>query len=210
MSGILNSKIAFILWSTLSGTISFFIGGVIVCMISSRADIPILNTIIAGSIGGFLLGLFLRKRQKIGKMTISGIVAVPVGFWSAFILAAGVDFLFSIIGVNSENPNISDISNIIGIILMGTICGAIFGAILYGCRSVRIFAVTGATASFPFGVLVGALNSGHWIKGWLESLLAVFGKIDLNLLAIIMSFGIGIGLSIGLYEILKRKNETIV
>jgi len=50
-------------------------------------------------------------------------------------------------------------------------------------------------------LLVGMINSGHRIKAVLENQLAVLGNIDLNFLAIITSFGTGIGMSIGLYDL---------
>lgn len=200
MSEIKNSKIVYILWSTLSGTISFLISGIIACVILLLLDTYILETIIAGGIGGVLLGIFLRKRQMIGKMTIAGFIAVPVGFWTSFVLG---EALFSIPFIHAcfANPNIPDI---IAIIFMGILCGAVFGVILYGRKSIWLFSVVCGIISFPFGLLVAGMNSGHYIKTWLENLLKVFGKIDLNLLAIIISLGIGIGLSIGLYEMLKQ------
>lgn len=66
--------------------------------------------------------------------------------------------------------------------------------------------IAGGIVSIPFGLLVGSMNSGHWIKMWLENLFKIFGKIDLNFLTVIIEFGIGIGLSIGLYSMLKRRS----
>lgn len=196
----------FLLWSTLAGTISFFIAGVIGCIILLCLDNSILETIIAGGLGGLLLGISLGKPKMIGKMALAGLVAIPVGFWSAFILAGGVDLLLSLIGVNTESPSIYNIGNIIGIIVMGIICGAIFGAILNGRKAIWIFSAVGGIVSFPFGILVGLFNAGQPIKATFENLLAVFGSIDLNLLVIITSFGVGIGLSIGLFSMLKQRS----
>jgi hypothetical protein len=96
--------------------------------------------------------------------------------------------------------------NIIGIIFMGIICGAIFGATIYGRKSILTFSAVCGLVSFSFGILVGFFNSGHPIKATFENLFAVFGPIDLNFLAIITSFGVGIGLSIGLFSMLKQKS----
>jgi len=191
MSKINNSKIVYILWSTLVGTISFFIGGVIVFVISLRIDIAILDTIIAGAIGGLLLGVFLRKQQKIGIMTIAGVVAVPVGFWVSFFLG----YVFS------EIPLIADtrIPDVLAFILMGTLVSGLFGAIIYGRKSIWLFAVVGGFLSIPLGFFVDALNSGR-----LNNLLNVLGVPNLGVLPFIVSFGIGIGLSIGLYEMRKQ------
>lgn len=197
MSKFNSSKIVHILWSMLLGLVSFLISGVMSCMVILHLDNYILATIMAGGIGGLLLGLFLSMRQKIIKMAIAGIIAAPIGLFTSFILAEGFSSLIPSIG----NTNIPDI---IAIIFMGTIFGAVFGAIIYGRKSLWLFSVVCGTVSIPFGLLVGAMNSGHYVKVWLENLFKVFGKIDLNFLAIIMAFGIGIGLSIGLYNILKQ------
>jgi len=203
MSKINTSKITYILSSMLLGMASFIISGVIACIVILRLDNYIFATIIAGGIGGILLGLFFRTRQKIIRMAIAGIIGMPFGLMMSFLLVEGIGSLFPSIGAYFENSNIPDIS---AIILMGIIFGAVFGAMVYGRKSIWLFSLVCGTVAFPFGLLVGAMNSGHWIKVWLENLLGVFGKIDLNFLAIIMSFGIGIGLSIGLYNILKQRN----
>jgi hypothetical protein len=202
MSEIRKKAWAFLLWSTLAGTISFFIAGVIGCIILLRLDNYILETIIAGGLGGLLLSVFLGKLKTIGKITLASLVAVPIAFWTSFILAEG---LFSIPFIHTffENPNVPDI---IAIIFMGIICGAIFGAIIYGRKTIWIFSAVCGIVSLPFGMLVGLFNAWHPIKATFENLLAVFGPIDLNFLTIITSFGVGVGLSIGLFNMLKQKS----
>ncbi len=86
MSKINTSKITYILWSMLLGMASFLISGVMACMVILRLNNYILETIIAGGIGGLLLGLFLRMPQKIGRITIAGIIAVPIGIFTSFIM----------------------------------------------------------------------------------------------------------------------------
>lgn len=206
MSGIKKNGLVFLLWSMLAGTISFFSSAALIDILLFPVDFAIIGTILVGGLGGLLLGIFLLKQHKIRKMMLAGFMAVPIGFWSAFILAGGVDLLLLLFGVNPENPGIYGISNIIGITVQGLICGAIFGAIIYGRKSIWTFSAVCGIVSFPFGILVGFFNSGHPIKATFESLFAVFGLIDLNFLAIITSFGIGIGLSIGLFSMLKQKS----
>lgn len=201
-----KAKVVYLLWALLSGKLSFFISGVIACTILLHLNTYILETIISGGLAGLLLAVFLGMFKMIGKMTLAGLASVPVGFWSAFILAGGVDLLLSLIGVNTRNLNIYNIENIIGIIFMGIICGAIFGAIAYGRKSIWMFSAVCGMVSFLFGILVSFFNSGHPIKASFENLFAVLGPIDLNFLAIITSFGIGIGLSIGLFSMLKQKS----
>lgn len=208
MSEINKSKVVYLLWSLISGTFSFFVSGVLACIVLLRLDNYILGPIIAGGIGGLLLGLFHWKHKMIGRMTIAGLIAVPIGLLGTFILVEGIvggfGLLFPSVAAYFENTSIADI---IAIILMGIIFGVLYGAIVYGRKSIRLFSVVCGTISIPFGILVGAMNSGHWIRVWLENMFNVFGKIDLNFLAIIMEFGIGIGLSIGLYSILKQRNS---
>lgn len=117
-----------------------------------------------------------------------------------------MDLFLSLFGVNSSNTSISGIWNIVAIIFMGLICGAIFGTIIHGRKAIWLFSVVCGIISLPFGVLVGLFNAGHHIKASFENLLAVLGPVDLNFLAIITSFGIGIGLSIGLYEKLEQSD----
>ena len=42
---------------------------------------------------------------------------------------------------------------------------------------------------------------------WLENLFHIFGKIDLNFLMIITGFGIGLGLSMGLYSMKNKEDK---
>lgn len=197
MSKINTSKIAYILRSMLLGMASFLVSGVIASIVILFLDNYILATIIAGGIGGFLLGILLRMRQKIKRMAIAGIIAVPIGLIISFFLVEGFGSLFPSIGAYFENSNIPDIS---AIILIGITFGAVFGLIIYGRKSIWLFSVICGTISIPSALLVGAMNSGYGINVWLVNLLDVLGKIDLNFLSIIFSLGIGIGLSIGIYN----------
>ncbi|MGI6434869.1 MAG: hypothetical protein ACOX0F_05865 [Syntrophomonadaceae bacterium] len=207
MSKIINSKIVYVLWLMIQGAASFLISGLIACIAILHLDNYILGTIIAGGIGGLLLGLFHWKHKMIGRMTIAGLIAVPIGLLGSFILVEGLvggfGLLFPSVAAYFENSNIPDI---IAIILMGSVFGAVFGAIVYSRKSIGLFSIVCGAVSIPFGLLVGAMNSGHWIKVWLENLFKVFGNIDLNFLAIITEFGMGIGLCIGLYIMLKQKS----
>jgi len=60
-------------------------------------------------------------------MTIAGVVAVPVGFWVSFFLGY----------VISEIPFIANtrIPDVLALILMGAMVGALFGAIIICFRS---------------------------------------------------------------------------
>lgn len=205
MSKISNSKIVSVIWSLILGKVSFFISGVIACIIILRLDNYILGTIIAGGIGGLILGLFHWKHKMIGRMTIAGLIAVPIGLLGSFILVEGLvdgfGLIFPSVAAYFQDTSVTDI---IAIILMGIFFGVIFGTIAYGRKSIRLFSVVCGAVSIPSGLLVGAMNSGHWIKVWLGNLFMIFGNIDLNFLAVVIEFGVGIGLSIGLNSIKRR------
>ena len=203
MSVINKAKIAYILWSMLLGMASFLISGAMGCIVILLFDNYILATIIAGGIGGFLLGLFLRMCHKISRMAIAGIIGMPIGLIFSFLLVGGFGSLFPSTGAYFENTAIPDIS---AIILMGIIFGAVFGPMIYGRKSIWLFSIVCGIVSIPFGLLVAAMNSGCYLKVWLDNLLEVFGKIDLNFLVITISLGIGTGLSIGLYNMLKQRS----
>lgn len=205
MPEISKSKKAYVFWSLLLGLLAFLIGGIIACVTILLFDNYILATIIAGGIGGLLLGIFLRQRQKIVRMAIAGIIGMPIGLMISFLLVEGFGSLFPSIGTYFENSPIPDIS---AIVLMGIIFGALFGAINYGRKSIWLFSVVCGIVSIPFGLLVGAMNSEHWIKAWLENLLEIFGKIDLNFLSITVSIGIGTGLSMGIYKMWKEHDNA--
>jgi len=196
-----KSKIAYLFSSMLVGMASFFISGVLACIVIWFYDNYILATIIAGGIGGLLLSLLLKMHKKISRMIIAGIIGMPIGLILSFFLVEGFGALFPSIGGNFENSSIPDI---IAIMLMGIIFGAVFGAINYGRKSIRLFSIVCGVVSIPSGLLVAALNSGFFLKVWPASLTDILVKIDLNFLAITISIGIGTGLSIGLYNMSKQ------
>lgn len=202
MSEINRSNITYILWSMLLGMASFLISGAMACIVILLLDNYILATIIAGGIGGLILGLFLRMHQKIIRMAIGGIIGMPIGLVMSFLLVGGFGSLLPSIGAYLENTGIPDI---IAIALMGIIFGSVFGAMIYGRKSIWLFSIVCGTVSIPFGLFVVAMNLGCSLKSWPDNLSEVFGKIDLNFLAISISLGIGTALSIGLYNIIKQR-----
>jgi len=198
MSETSKKRIAHLVWATIAGTISFILSSVIIAIVMTRIDIVIFNIILAGGIGGLILGVLLMKRYNIAKMALAGLIAVPVGFGASFILAEGITWLISFLKINSDNFLSAGFGNILAIILMGIIGGALFGGIIKGRKAIVLFAIVGGVVACPFGFLVDAFNSGQPIKKSLESLFAVFGQVDLNFIAIVTALGIGFGLSLGL------------
>ncbi len=191
------SNITTILWPMLAGIIAFLISGILSDLWIMLLNDYIFGSLIAGAIGGFLLGVLLRKRYKIGKMTIAGVVAVPVGFWTSFALG----YVISEIPViaNSNVP-----ADFWAVILMGAMVGSLFGAIIYGRKSIWIFAAVGSVLCIGLGSFVVARNQGRF-----DNLFSSLGIPCPDMLPFILAFGIGIGLSIGLYEMLKQRRTDL-
>lgn len=204
MSEINESKLTYVLWSAVLGKVSFLISGVAAGIVIQFLDNYILATIIAGGVGGLLLGLFLRLRHKVGRMAIAGMIGMPVALLLTFLFAGVFGSLFPSTSTGIENSFIPDISSIV---LMGIIFGAVVGSMTYGRKSIWLFAIVSGIVSIPSGIFVAVMNSGSDLKVRLDNLLEVFGEIDLNFLAMTISLGIGLGLSIGLYHRLKPKKS---
>ncbi len=194
-----NYEIINVIWSLILGKVSFLISGVIACIIILKFDNYILGTVIAGGIGGLILGLFCWKHKMIGRMSIAGLIAVPIGLLGGFIivegLGGGLGFLFPSVADFFKNTGIADI---VAVILTGIFFGVVFGAIVYGRRYIWLFSVVCGAVSVISGSLVEAMNAGYYVKVLLGNMFQIFGRIDLNFLVIITGFGAGVGLSIGL------------
>ena len=89
MFKICSKKIAHLLYSLLIGIVAFTISGILAFKtISVVADglflvNYILYHIILGGFGGLLLALFLKMRQKIGRMVFAGICASLISIFAA-------------------------------------------------------------------------------------------------------------------------------
>lgn len=134
------------------------------------------------------------------RLALAGAVAVPVSFFGAFIVVEGLGLLLGMAGLDMTAGELAGIGNLIAIVLMGIICGVIFGAIVFGARSLLLFSVVGGLVALPAGYVVGLFNAGHAVKDTFAGLLAVFGAVDVNMIVIVLALGLGIGLSMGLYE----------
>lgn len=195
------------LGSALAGLIAFFISGLIVAALQTRFDFSLLGTLFAGGLGGLILGMLLIKLRKIVPMTLIGLISVPLGFWTAFLIAGGLDILLTPFGIDSSNLLVGNILNSLAIVIMGLICSGLFGRMLSGRGAGKCFAIVGALASVPSAILVGLFNAGHPILGSLQKVLAFLGPIDLNFVTIITGFGLGIGWGIGL--LYRNTAETL-
>lgn len=186
-----------------SGMVAFFIGALTADILIVHLDNYILGLILAGAIAGSLLSLFLRMPKKMARMVIACVIGLPLGLLLSFMLVEGIGSLLSV-GVSAMgNASMGDVT---AIVVMGIIFGAVFGAIVFDVKAIWQFSVVCGVMAIPFGLLVTAMNSGFWMKDWLGNLFGFWGNIDVNLLVILVSLGIGTGLSIGLFR-KRRKSE---
>lgn len=185
-----------VLWALLSGLISFTVGALVAAYLYTITDNFFIIAVGSG-IGGLLLGLMLAMREKLPRLVLICIAAVPVGILATFLLA-GILELF----MPGGGPII--LMDILSITFTGLVFGFISGFALYGIRSSALFALVTAIVATPFGYLVALFNSGAPIKEIALDLVSGLGITDVNLLAILMGLGSGLGLSIGLYRWGKR------
>lgn len=205
MSKIYLKEIVHLLLSLLFGIVAFLISGILASIVTSGLDIPFsyLFVIIFGGLGGLLLALFLRMRQKVGRMALAGVAAWPAGFLGGIAL---VDFVLGLLTSFYDfypGPGYGD-----GFcdILAGFIFGAVFGAIVFGRKSILLFSVVCGVVSITLGLLNEALQPWGWYRMLAGTFLEHIG-INMYTLMVSLSCGIGAGLSIGLYKMLTKRND---
>jgi len=181
-----------VLWSLLSGLISFTVGAFVAGYLYTVTDNFFIIAVGSG-IGGLLLGLMVSMREKLTRLVMICIIAVPVGILATFLVAGILEFFMP-----GGGPII--LMDILSITFTGLVFGFISGFALYGIRSSALFALVTAIVATPFGYLVALFNSGAPIKEIALDLVSDLGIADVNLLAILMGLGSGLGLSIGLYR----------
>lgn len=193
-------------WTALFGAIVYLVSGLLVSKILGPMNLALGGNVIIGALGGLCFGLIL-FRERIGKALLAGIASLPIGFLSAFIVAEGLSILLGVLVPQSMEMTASGIMNTVAIILMGVLCGAIFGLVYFGKESIYLFALASGIVGLPFGLLIDAFNKDLPIRGIIANALTFIGAPDLNMLAIVTSVGMGIGLSIGLYK--SRKSGSV-
>lgn len=183
------------LLTMLIGLISFSISGIVMGLISLRANEGLI--LILGAPIGSLLMLFIL--HKLGKDNILAIIIRSelggfAGFFAGFMLG---ELLAGIIGFfipslrDLEQLKAQIVPNIVVLIVADAIYGALLGDLFYDRKSIRFFALVCGIASIPFGILLSMPINITWIG------------FDQNLLFTLVSFGTTTGLSIGLYSLLK-------
>ena len=191
----------------LYGMSAFFLSGLISVIIILFFDEYIVSALVAGWLGGFLTGTFLRMKDKRAKMAASGAIGMPLGLFLSFGAAGLFELMFPFASASLAYTGIPDA---IGISIMGLIFGSIMGIFIFGSSALKIFAPVCTLAAIPFGILVSAMNKGYVLRDFNVMMNAIIkgkGIVDLNLLAITVSLGIGTGLSIAIYDIINSKKH---
>lgn len=188
-----KSKFLTVLYSGIAGTISFFIGGLLATALILLTDQYLLAIPFSGLLGGLLLTVFNRNWNNFFRFTLAAVIAVSVGFLGTFVLCEGI---FSLIGMFTD-IFAGQIENIISISLMGVVFGIIFSMVVYGKKALVLFAVVCGIIELPCIYLADKV---YFIEP-LKNLITKFGLVDVNLLFIVLGFGIDTGVSIGLIKI---------
>ena len=179
----------------LLGLLAFLLVGSLASLLLLFWNNYIVVAVLAGGIGCLLLGLLLRQKGKIARMTIAGTLGLPLGIAASFGIVEGAGALLPFPDSFAQ----SGIPDVIAICLMGIVFGAVLGGVTFGGRSIFLFSIVCGVLSVPFGFLVVALNKGLLSESQLMRAFEPAGRLDLNLLAILLGLGIGAGLSIGLH-----------
>ena len=196
MSKIHFKEIMLLLRSLLLGLTAFIISGILTFLLTLNpyGFYGVFYIIINGSLCGLFLALFLKMRQKIGRMILACIVAWLISYFTGNTF---IDFIYQLFFTSFHILyEVRGLFDTYIFILMGVVFVTTFGAIVFGQKSVLLFAVTGGIISIPFVFI----NMG-FIDIWLKRLVLIFDKTEIPLLLMFnMSFGISVGLSIGLYK----------
>lgn len=196
-----NSRLLTVLCSGIAGAISFFIGGLLAAILVLLTDQYLLAIPFSGLLGGLLLAALNGNWKKISRFTLAGVIAVSIGFLGTFVICEGI---FSLIDMVTDIFT-GQIENIISISLMGVVFGIIFSLIVYGKKALVLFAVVCGIFEIPCIYLADKV---YFIEP-LQNLITKYGLVDVNLLFIVLGFGIGAGVSIGLIKIFKPDEMEI-
>ena len=188
----------------IAGLLSFFVSGVIACVVIGLTDNYIFAAVITGGLGSLLMTLLIRSiRTRLIRTTIAGSLTMPLSLAVGFFLVEGVGALMPQVGYKIESIGLADV---IAVILIAAIFGTIMGIIIYGIYSVRIFLPVCAVAGIPAGVLVNALNGPWRGTAAYTAIMDTFRQVDLNFLSMAVFMGIGMGASAGIYNRIKQKS----
>lgn len=190
MTNINQEKKTYPLYTTIIGTLSFFLISFLMGLLGTVIgfDINILPLLVAGVLAPLIMLSVLNIRDKIWlNILISAITLV-----AAFIIAFLFGYIVAAIAPGGEN---SILVNAAAILVMNGIYGMVMGTLLYGRDATRFFLAVTSLAGLFLGVIF-TLTGDFKIMG-----------IDFSYLYIITTFGVTLGLALGLYKSRKHKTE---
>ena len=181
----------------LLGVATFFAGGVVGNFVIIAIDQYLVALPLIGGVGALLLGVFIKTKEKLWKVTLGGFLGLPAGLIASFALLEGFAALVPSIGNALDRTIVPDL---MVLIIMGIVVGLVSGAVIYGRKALGLFAVVCGLCAIPGGLAVGLMNTSSYCQAWATDLVDPFNKIDYNLLAISATIGLGFGLAMGLYR----------
>lgn len=184
---------------SLLGLLAFFISGSLASIMLLLWNNYIVAAMAAGSIGCLLLCLFLNLKGKTARMAIAGALGIPVGIAASFGIVEGAGAILLIPDSFAQ----TGIPDVIAICIMGMIFGAVLGGLGFDKKAILLFSPVCGLLCIPFGFLVVAMNKGFLSDSLPVRVFEPIGRLDLNLLAILLGMGLGSGLSVGLSQ--RRK-----
>ena len=187
MTNINHEKKTYPLYTTIIGTLSFLLIAFLMGLLGTVIgfDLNILPLLVAGVLAPLILLSVLNIKEKIWFNLLISAITLVVAFIIAFLLG----YLIAAIAPGGEN---SILVNAVAILVMNGIYGMVMGTMLYGKDATRFFLAVTSLAGLFLGIIF-TLTGDFKIIG-----------IDFSYLYIITSFGVTIGLAIGLY---RRKNS---
>jgi len=181
----------------LLGILTFLIGALIGNIPVALAANFLLALPLAGAIGALLLGLFLRYRQKLWQMTLSGFIGLPLGLAVSFILIEGVGSFIPSVGEALMDTIVPDV---LVETIMGAVFGLVSGAIIFGRKAIGLFTLVCGLGGLPGGVAVGLMNTNLHFRTQVANMGEPFNRLDFNLMAMSATLGLGFGLALALYH----------
>lgn len=185
------SKNGSIIRYTLVGALAYLIAGIVEGFVLLRYE-AMLGFPVEGIIGGFILGLFIRKHIKITRTVLASLVAIVIGLF-------GGAFIGLLIYDGYYVPSI----------ISGLLVGGLFGLIIGAGKESLYFALIGAVVFFVGDMLVDSVNV--WEGGFYNFITDLTGEQGYQVVTVAMTalyHGIAIGLGTGIF-LKNRSGESV-
>lgn len=169
------------------GLLSYFIVAFGIALVTKALKIDqfFLSMTVVGLIGPIIMLTLLRINEKLALRILGSAFGIFLGFMVGFTLG----YVVAAIAPGGEN---SPIVNVVALIVMNIIYTVIMGVLLYGKGSPIFFLISSAIIGLILGIIMVFIGA-----------FKVAG-VDISYLYILTSFGINLGLSLGLYRYMKK------